>query len=117
VIGPGDVSLAQLPQADGGEKVRPVLILCLLPGRFGDLLVCGISSQIHQREPEWDDLVQEGDPDYADSGLRTAAIIRLSYLVALPADSIEGAIGRIAPDRLDRLRSRLGHHIAAATVR
>lgn len=41
---PGDVLLANLPQADGLTKDRPVLCLCSAPP-FQDLLVCGITTQ------------------------------------------------------------------------
>ncbi len=44
----GDVILALIPQADGVEKNRPALILREMPP-FGDMLVCGISTQIHCR--------------------------------------------------------------------
>ncbi len=39
----GEIILAQLPQADGGTKLRPVLLLKELPG-YKDFLVCGIST-------------------------------------------------------------------------
>jgi len=53
MITEGDVIVAQLPQADGGAKSRPVLLLKELPG-FGDFLVCGISSQLQQAINGWD---------------------------------------------------------------
>ena len=46
----GDIALAPLPQADGQIKTRPVVLLRRLPP-FGDFLVCGVSSQLHQGEP------------------------------------------------------------------
>ena len=39
----GDVCLTAIPQANGKEKLRPVMLMSQLPG-FGDWLVCGISS-------------------------------------------------------------------------
>lgn len=41
-----NIVLIDLPQADGGLKVRPALILKRLP-KYHDFLVCGITSQIH----------------------------------------------------------------------
>lgn len=39
---PGDVVLIRLPQAAGEPpKLRPALILALLPGPFQSLLICG----------------------------------------------------------------------------
>ena len=44
---PGDVVLISLPQIAGGiHKLRPALILTLLPGAFQNLLICGIVGQI-----------------------------------------------------------------------
>ena len=43
----GDVILASVPQADGQIKNRAAVLLREMPG-YGDLLVCGISRQVHQ---------------------------------------------------------------------
>lgn len=40
-----DIALAIVPQSDGEEKARPVLLIGRLPG-YGDWLVLGISFQI-----------------------------------------------------------------------
>jgi mRNA interferase MazF len=42
----GEIILANLVQADGSFKLRPVLLLKRLPG-YNDFLVCGISTQLH----------------------------------------------------------------------
>lgn len=112
MIRPDDVVLAALPQADGSTKLRPVLILSELPGRFDDHLVCGISSQMHQLVPEWDESIESTAPDFSESGLRLSSIVRLSFLAAVPANQISGGIGRIAPERLRRLLMRLSRHLA-----
>jgi mRNA interferase MazF len=91
---PGDVVLIQLPQIGGGTpKLRPALLLASLPGPYQNLLLCGISSQLHQLQANWDELVQPGDADYAASGLHRASIIRLSYLYAADPSEVSGAIG------------------------
>jgi mRNA interferase MazF len=91
---PGDVVLIQLPQIGGGTpKLRPALLLASLPGPYQNLLLCGISSQLHQLQANWDELVQPGDGDYAASGLHRASIIRLSYLYAADPSEVSGAIG------------------------
>ena len=43
----GDIALAPLAQADGQIKNRPVVMLRRLPP-FGDFLICGISTHLHQ---------------------------------------------------------------------
>ena len=40
-----DVIIAALPQADGTVKNRPAILLREMPA-FGDMLICGISTQL-----------------------------------------------------------------------
>lgn len=89
----GDVALARLPQANGTTKPRPVLLLRQLPP-FNDWLVCGISSQLQQRVPNFDDVVDTGDLDFATTGLKVASLIH--------------AIPRSSTDRIFSGRHRLG---------
>ena len=107
-MNPGDVVLIPLAQVGGGPaKMRPALVLARLPGPFQDALICGISTQMHDLRPDWDELLDSGDPDFPGSGLHRASAIRLSYLYAASSSEIAGVIGRIADDRLQRLRARL----------
>jgi mRNA interferase MazF len=105
---PGDVVLIRLPQTGiGPPKLRPALVLSPLPGPFQNVLLCGISTQLRDVEPDWDELVGSGDADFSASGLRRNSAIRLSYLYAAENREISGAIGRIDPHRLRRLLTRL----------
>ncbi len=55
-MSPGDVVLIRLPQTSGGPpKLRPALVLGLLPGPFQNVLICGISTQLEELEPRWDE--------------------------------------------------------------
>ena len=74
-----DVVLTPLPQADGPVKNRPALILRELPP-FGDFLVCGISTQVHQAVPGFDEVVSRTDADFAGSGLLADSVICLGFL-------------------------------------
>jgi mRNA interferase MazF len=104
----GDVVLIQLPQIGGGSlKSRPALVLALLPGTYQNVLICGISTQLHSLEPDWDDTIEPSDADFAQSGLRRASAIRPSYLYGADAREISGVIGRVDAVRLDRVRRRL----------
>lgn len=80
----GDLALAALPQADGRRKRRPVLLLKQLPG-YGDWLVCGISSQLHQRIADFDETIDATDADFAASGIKAPSVTRPGFLAALPA--------------------------------
>jgi len=109
---PGEVVLLRMPQSDLSRgKLRPVLVLSELPGPFGDLLVCGISSKLHQEIPRWDERLTSADPDFVASGLKVASVIRLNWLAAVsPSASVE-AIGSITPERLTRLRQKLSAYL------
>ena len=79
----GDVLLTPLPQGDGTVKDRPALFLMRMPP-FQDFLVCGISTQIQQAVPDFDETVAPADSDFRTSGLKAASLIRLGYLAVLP---------------------------------
>ena len=102
----GDVLLASLPQRDGSPKDRPVLFLKRMPP-FQDFLVCGVSTQLHQEVPDFDEPIAPADADFRTSGLKAASLIRLGYLVVLPRSELKGRIGSVSTSRRKRLLTRL----------
>ena len=108
----GSVVLTSLPQADGELKNRPVLFLRELPP-FGDILVCGISTQFHHAVPEFDEIIRSSDFDFSASGLLADSVIRLGYLAVLPRKRVLGSIGSINPQRHKRLLMNLSKHLLA----
>lgn len=106
----GDIVLASVPQANGAVKNRPAVVLREMP-RFSDLLVCGVSTQLHQRVKDFDELISPSDTDFASSGLLAESIIRLGFLAVLPRKSIVGSIGSISKDRHERLLQRLSKYL------
>ena len=107
-----DIILTPLPQADGVMKDRPALLLRELPP-FGDFLACGVSTQLHQAVPEFDEVLTKADPDFLASGLVADSLIRLGFLAVLPRQRILGSIGRIAAERHARLLRNLGKYLMA----
>jgi mRNA interferase MazF len=110
----GDVVLTPLPQADGKVKNCPAVVLRVMP-QYGDLLVCGVSTQVHRGVAGFDETIRPGDPDFVGSGLKHASVIRLGFLVVLPAANFIGAIGAIDADRHQRLLERLARHLASSS--
>ena len=106
----GDIVLARIPQADAQFKLRPALVLCLLPP-FADFLVCGVSTQLRHEVEGFDEIVVPADPDFPTSGLRHGSLIRLGFLNAIPATSVAGVLGSIGAPRLYRLRHALANHL------
>lgn len=111
----GDIVLTPLPQADGEIKNRPAIVLREMPP-YGDFLVCGVSTQLHQEAAGFDDPIRPGDRDFATSGLKAPSLIRLGFLAVLPASSLLGAIGSIEKVRHARLLERLSNHLRPAAV-
>ena len=107
-----DIILTPLPQADGLVKNRPALLLRELPP-FGDFLACGISTQIHQAVPGFDEVVSSGHLDFAASGLLGDSVIRLGFLAVLPRRRMLGSIGAIDATRHARLLRSLSNHLVA----
>ena len=112
----GDVALTPLPQADGQVKNRPAIVLRTMPPH-GDLLVCGVSTQLRHQVAGFDEVIKPGDPDFVGSGLKAASLIRLGFLAVLPATSFIGSIGSIAPERHRRLLQRLSKHLVGGAKR
>ena len=106
----GDVILAPIPQADGTIKNRPAIVLREMP-RYRDLLVCGISTQLHQRAAGFDELLAPSDTDFTTSGLLAESLIRLSFLAVLPRKNIAGSIGAISAKRHKRLLQALSDYL------
>ena len=107
-----DVILTPLPQADGTVKTRPALLLRELPP-FGDYLVCGISTQLRQTVPDFDDILARDAPNFTASGLIAESVIRLGFLAVLPRQRVLGAMGRISSARHKRLLARLSTYLVA----
>ena len=104
----GQVVLFSFPQTDlllG--KLRPVLLIGKLPGPYGDWLICMISSQIGQCVEGFDEIIHEGDSDFAPSGLKATSLVRLGRLAVAESGMLIGSVGDIAPDRLRRLKANL----------
>ena len=105
-----DVVLTPVPQANGVRKNRPALILRELPP-YGDLLLCGISTQIHQQVHGFDEVIGPADADFVTSGLKAESVVRLGFLAVIPQRAILGSIGAIAPERHSRLLKTLSDYL------
>lgn len=108
---PGDIVLTIIPQ-DDQQKIRPVLILKILP-KYNDFLVCAVSSQMHQHIPGFDLLLETIHPAFTASGLRASSVFRLSNLAVLSKEEIVGTIGLLQKDLHLQLLKTLSDYILA----
>jgi len=108
MIGEAQVVLIKFPHTDAGKgKLRPALVLKRLPGIYDDWLVCMISTQLRQFEPELDESISPTDGDFEESGLHSENIIRTGRLAVVEASRLIGRIGRISDNRYERVQSKL----------
>lgn len=108
----GQIVLFRFPRSDLAEgKLRPALLITEAPGPYDDWLICMISSQLHQQVEGFDELIEEGDDDFQQSGLKKTSVVRISRLAVVEGQILEGRIGRIRPDRLQRIRSQLAEWV------
>lgn len=102
----GSIILAELRQANNTSKLRPALVLGVLPP-YNDLLICGISTQLHQEVEGFDEILQVRPKN----GLKATSLIRLGMLFVLPENLAKGRIGsipeKLRKDLLNRLHKQL----------
>jgi mRNA interferase MazF len=109
----GQVVIFRFPQTDLEEgNLRPALLLGKLPGNYDDWLICMISSQTHQYVEGFDEIVQEGDKDFGESGLKVTSVIRIGRLAVVSGEILLGAIGQVSKERLDRVKKHLSDWLA-----
>jgi mRNA interferase MazF len=108
---PGDISLVRFPRADLRRgKYRPVLLLSKMPGSFGDWLICVITSQLRHEIKGWDERIKKEDEDFKSSGLKVPSLIRIGKLATVEEEVLEGVLGNISLERLERILKRLSEH-------
>lgn len=107
-----DVVLTPVPQANGMIKNRPAILLREMRP-YGDFLVCGVSTQLHQQVRGFDEIISSADADFNMSGLTATSLIRLGFLSVLPRTKILGSIGAISVARHQRLLKILSDYLIA----
>ena len=109
----GHVVLFRFPRTDATRgKLRPALLLTEVPGPYDDWLICMISSQLHQCIDGFDEVIDTDDDDFDASGLKTSSVIRIGRLAVTENDTLEGSIGNINSERLQRIRTNLAGWLA-----
>lgn len=104
----GQIVIFSFPLTDLEEgKLRPALLLGKLPGEYDDWLICMISSQTRQFITDFDELVQDTENDFGESGLKVTSVIRVGRLAVVSGEILLGAIGQISSERLIRVKKHL----------
>ena len=75
-----------------------------------------ISSRLHHQVLELDEIIRDTDADFAQTGLKTTSLIRVTRLAIVSEDILRGAIGTLSEERLKRIQSRLANWILGTQV-
>jgi len=71
-----------------------------------------ISSQTRHAAADFDEIVQEEDEDFSESGLKVASVIRAGRLAVVSGEILLGAIGKISAERLMRIKKNLSNWLS-----
>ena len=107
--------IAPISQADGVLKNRPAIVLREMPP-YGDLLLCGLSTQVHHEVKGFDEVLSPGDNDYKSSGVTATSLIRLGFLGLAASTNVIGKIGVISPECHKRLLEKLSNYLVMPYV-
>ncbi len=102
----------QCHNLNGNYKLRPALILKVLP-KYNDFLVCGISTQINQYIKDFDEILDEQDIYFHETGLHKTSLIRLFFIAIVHDEKISGSIGKIPASLHKQLLERLAKFLVS----
>ena len=107
----GKIIVTVFPQ-DEQQKLRPALVLREFP-KYGDVLVCGITSKLHQYVKDFDLLLDKQHPDFKNTGLKMPGVCRLNMLTMLPVENINGTIGSVSATTHHALLKTLADYLVS----
>ena len=90
----GDISIHKVAQPDGSFKMRPVLLLKQMRP-YCDWIVCAISTQLTQEVKGFDFIIDEINPEFRLTGLKSSSLVRLGFINTIDKKTIPGTIGNI----------------------
>ena len=106
---PGDIVLNRFPQTDlQVGKLRPALVVAIAPGRHEDVLLALITSRVHQAVPDFDEIIEPEDRDFAETGLKVRSVVRIARLATVDASVINARLGKVSSHRMVSVKRRLG---------
>lgn len=104
------------PSGPVGRR-RPVLLLAPVPGRGSAWLVCALTTHLHMAVEGFDEVIAADDADFRTSGLKIESVVRVGRLAVVEDERLEGSIGEISKERLERIRKQLADWIENPTLR
>lgn len=110
----GQIVLFRFPRTDQTQRhLRPALLLGQLPGQYDDWLICMISSQLKHYIKEFDEIIDKNSPDFSQSGLKRASLIRIGRLAVAEGNILIGSIGEVSSERIGNIKEKLAAWLKA----
>ncbi|HYV94742.1 MAG TPA: type II toxin-antitoxin system PemK/MazF family toxin [Chitinophagales bacterium] len=106
----GTIVKAAFLQADRQIKIRPAVIIKLIPP-YNDFLICAISTQTHLFVEGLDIRIEKHSADFTSSGLLQESIIRVGMLASVPKNMLQGAIGKTSQPMCEQILRQLRNFI------
>jgi mRNA interferase MazF len=101
----GKIVLLPFPFTDlSASKYRPELVLY---EDSMDVIVAFISSRIPSKLGEADVFVGEEHGEFAQTGLKTSSVIKLSKIATILKDLVMGELGEVGPSLKDEINAKL----------
>lgn len=101
----GKIILIPVPYTDlTAAKLRPALVI--FEGRL-DLIVAAITTTMFNVSPEWDVFIGTGDPEFHQTGLKAASVLKLTKISTVRKDLAEGELGEIDGDLKAEVNQKL----------
>lgn len=95
----GDVILVSFPFTDlSANKVRPALVISGKDLSKQDLIVAAISSQVKTKQSETEFLIERNSPEFSQTGLKVASIIKLDKISTIDSKIVRKKIGKLSAE-------------------
>ena len=99
----GDIVILPFPfvtQAGVKQKARPALIISdhSIERRFNDIILVAITSQRIYDVKKTELLIEEGTPNFKQTGLVKTSVVRSEYIMTIPAKIIVRKLGKLTED-------------------
>lgn len=103
----GDIVLAAFPYTDLSlQKRRPALVLNENTDQ-GDVILAFISSQIPASLPPSSLLLERSEPEFQQTGLKVASVIRLDKIATIERHLITRRLGKLPDSKLQEMDNAL----------
>jgi mRNA interferase MazF len=104
----GTVVLAPFPFTDlSGQKVRPAVVVSRSDRSGRDVVLAFLTTHRGQPLSMSDILIEEGHPDFKQTGLKAPSVIKVDKLVTVESAILLGELGELSAVLLQQVDAKL----------